>query len=159
MVCTVNLVLTVICNDNDYTTTSALHVLPPHQTLNPLIPIQILVDPPVTTWLGMADGNVPYSSWLLGGMGCGRIWAGAYSHFHLLMAWDFLPEQAYNPAEMEDHPKEGCLVYVKKRERFLVLCWDQACVQRSQRSWSVTGSEGIQMDTGAKPELSAGISC
>lgn len=31
------------------------------------------------------------------------------------MAWDFLPEQACNPAEMADHLKGGCLVSAKER--------------------------------------------
>lgn len=114
------------------------------------------MDLPATAWLGMADGNVPCGSWLLGGTAWENL-GRCLEWFSPPTAWEFLPEEACNPAEMTDHLKEGCPVSAEKRERLLGLCWDladayQACVQQPQRSWRVPGSEGVQTDTVAKPE-------
>lgn len=155
---TVNLVLilTVICNGNNYTATSALHTATSSDSES--------TDP--SSDLGVSSGNHLAGN---GRQECALRqlapgWHGVWENlgrclepFSPPMAWEFLPEQAYNPSEMADHLKEGCLVAVKKREWLLVLCWDpaytyQACVQHRPRSWRVPGSEVIQMDTVAKPE-------
>ncbi|PKU46818.1 hypothetical protein llap_2902 [Limosa lapponica baueri] len=154
VVCTVNLVLilTVICN---------VAVITPVPTHAATSSDSESTDP--TSDLGgssgnhvAGDGRQEHALRQLA-PGWRRVWKNLEEPLSPPMAWHFLPEQAYNPAEMEDPLKEGCLVYVKKRELVLMMFWGlaytyQACIQHPQRSWSDPGSEGIQMDIGAKPE-------
>jgi len=45
------------------------------------------------------------------------------------MAWEFTPEQAWNPVETADHLKEGCLGYTKdKTETFGAVLGSGLCL-------------------------------
>lgn len=81
------------------------------------------MDPPVTTQLGVAEGTCPAAagSWVARCVGARGQVPRAVSP---PMAWEFLPWQAGNPAEMADCLQEGCLVPAKNSEQLLVLCWD-----------------------------------
>ncbi|KAK4806757.1 hypothetical protein QYF61_005553 [Mycteria americana] len=69
------------------------------------------------------------------------------------MVWDFTPQQAWNPVEVAEHLKKGCLAFTKEIQ-LLALCWGQAyayraCVCVGKR---VSGSEALQTESVAKPE-------
>ena len=89
-------------------------------------------------------------------------WPGAWENLGTCLecfsplVWDFVPERVWNPVEVANHMKKGCLAHTKEMQ-ILALCCDiaytyRACVLHPQRGKRVSASEDIQMNTMVKPE-------
>ncbi|XP_039240626.1 uncharacterized protein LOC120323903 [Pipra filicauda] len=68
------------------------------------------------------------------------------------IAWDFTPEQVFNPGKLTHHLIEGCLAQPNENQRLFALYWGLACayratVQYSQRTVVEAGTQTAFEDT------------
>ncbi|KAJ7415774.1 hypothetical protein BTVI_37409 [Pitangus sulphuratus] len=52
------------------------------------------------------------------------------------VAWDFTPEQIFNPNKLTCHLIDGCLAYSNQNQQLLALYWGLACACRAAVQYS-----------------------